>query len=182
MDLNSFRVVYNTYDSKYYVFYTRSTQPPIPGTLDFTGFSKSSKVQKLYVFSPSVLPKIRGTFSGSDDEIDTERYRSGHNGADSKSVWEQSHAGSNPALSARVQWKVSSDGHFPLLSYSGFPVAIFLQYRSRDFDPKSGKHCVCRGNLGTVLQMSIDVCRRREVTMAEPFLNLLHGNSAGEHQ
>lgn len=28
-------------------------------------------------------------------------YRSGHNGADSKSVWEQSHAGSNPALSAR---------------------------------------------------------------------------------
>ena len=30
-----------------------------------------------------------------------ERYRSGHNGADSKSVWEQSHAGSNPALSAR---------------------------------------------------------------------------------
>ena len=29
-----------------------------------------------------------------------EGYRSGHNGADSKSVWEQSHAGSNPALSA----------------------------------------------------------------------------------
>ena len=28
-----------------------------------------------------------------------ERYRSGHNGADSKSVWEQSRAGSNPALS-----------------------------------------------------------------------------------
>ena len=31
----------------------------------------------------------------------TERYRSGHNGADSKSVCEQSHAGSNPALSAK---------------------------------------------------------------------------------
>ncbi len=30
----------------------------------------------------------------------TERYRSGHNGADSKSVWEQSHEGSNPSLSA----------------------------------------------------------------------------------
>ena len=29
-----------------------------------------------------------------------ERYRSGHNGADSKSVCEQSHMGSNPILSA----------------------------------------------------------------------------------
>ena len=134
------------------------------------------------MFSPSVLPKIRGTFSGFDDEIDTERYRSGHNGADLKSVWEQSHAGSNPALSARVEWKVSSDGHFPLLSYSGFSAAFFLRSRSRDLDPKSGKHRVSRGNLGTVLQMGIAVCGCREVTMAEPFLNLLHGNSAGEHQ
>ena len=32
-----------------------------------------------------------------------ERYRSGHNGADSKSVCEQSHAGSNPALSVHKQ-------------------------------------------------------------------------------
>ncbi len=31
-----------------------------------------------------------------------ERYRSGHNGADSKSVCAQAHAGSNPALSAKV--------------------------------------------------------------------------------
>ena len=30
----------------------------------------------------------------------TERYRSGHNGADSKSVWRQRHMGSNPILSA----------------------------------------------------------------------------------
>ena len=29
-----------------------------------------------------------------------EGYRSGHNGADSKSVWEQSHVGSNPTPSA----------------------------------------------------------------------------------
>ena len=38
-------------------------------------------------------------------KINTERYRSGHNGADSKSVWEQSHAGSNPALSANFPLK-----------------------------------------------------------------------------
>ena len=30
-----------------------------------------------------------------------QRYRSGHNGADSKSVWEQSHVGSNPTRCAR---------------------------------------------------------------------------------
>ena len=33
--------------------------------------------------------------------IYTERYRSGHNGADSKSVWAQAHVGSNPTLSAK---------------------------------------------------------------------------------
>ena len=35
-------------------------------------------------------------------EIHPERYRSGHNGADSKSVCEQSHMGSNPILSAKA--------------------------------------------------------------------------------
>ena len=33
-----------------------------------------------------------------------ERYRRGHNGADSKSVCEQSHMGSNPILSAKKPW------------------------------------------------------------------------------
>ncbi len=35
-----------------------------------------------------------------------ERYRSGHNGADSKSVCEQSHGGSNPPLSANKDYTV----------------------------------------------------------------------------
>ena len=34
-------------------------------------------------------------------QLNTERYRSGHNGADSKSVCLNGHAGSNPALSAK---------------------------------------------------------------------------------
>ena len=34
-----------------------------------------------------------------------ERYRSGHNGADSKSVCAKAHAGSNPALSAKIRLK-----------------------------------------------------------------------------
>ena len=69
--------------------------------------------QKSYMFSPSVLPKIRGVFRGSDVEINTEGYRSGHNGADSKSVWVQAHVGSNPILSANFCKKVSiSPGTF----------------------------------------------------------------------
>ena len=47
-------------DSKSYVFYTCSTQPSIPETLDFIGLLDDSDNQKLYVLSPSVLPKIRG--------------------------------------------------------------------------------------------------------------------------
>ena len=35
-------------------------------------------------------------------KIHTERYRSGHNGADSKSVCAQAHEGSNPSLSAKA--------------------------------------------------------------------------------
>ena len=53
------------------------------------------------MFSPSVLPKILTDFQGSDVEINTERYRSGHNGADSKSVCGlKPHVGSNPTPSA----------------------------------------------------------------------------------
>ena len=33
-----------------------------------------------------------------------EWYRSGHNGADSKSVWVQAHVGSNPTHSARYEF------------------------------------------------------------------------------
>ena len=35
------------------------------------------------------------------EAIDSERYRSGHNEAVLKTVWEQSHMGSNPILSAK---------------------------------------------------------------------------------
>ena len=35
-------------------------EPSILGTLDFIGFSDGLEDQELYVFSPSVLPKIQG--------------------------------------------------------------------------------------------------------------------------
>ena len=38
----------------------------------------------------------------------TERYRSGHNGGASKALWEQSHVGSNPTLSAKAEGPCSA--------------------------------------------------------------------------
>ena len=43
-----------------------------------------------------------------------ERYRSGHNGADSKSVCANAHEGSNPSLSAKKQEASSFEGAFLL--------------------------------------------------------------------
>ena len=63
--------------------------------------------------SPHYVPCMRSGFATSCEslllscvlnrnksQLNTQRYRSGHNGADSKSVWEQSHEGSNPSLCA----------------------------------------------------------------------------------
>ena len=41
----------------------------------------------------------------STHQFNTERYRSGHNGADSKSVCANAHEGSNPSLSASKNLK-----------------------------------------------------------------------------
>ena len=52
-----------------------------------------------------------------------ERYRSGHNGADSKSVWEQSHVGSNPTRCARQKARILWDaGLFCPLAGADGPV------------------------------------------------------------
>ena len=54
-----------------------------PGILYIKGFSKS-KIEYFSVFSPAFLSK--NFLSKKQIEIYTEGYRSGHNGADSKSV------------------------------------------------------------------------------------------------
>ena len=58
-----------------------------------------------------------------------EGYRSGHNGADSKSVWEQSHAGSNPAPSAiypphKGEWVSKQE-----FLITGIPVLLLEDHR-----------------------------------------------------
>ena len=58
--------------------------------------------EKLLIFSfkCDIIPRstVLSTF-----QLNTERYRSGHNGADSKSVCAKAHEGSNPSLSAIKQ-------------------------------------------------------------------------------
>ena len=34
--------------------------------------------------------------------------------------------GSNPILSARLEWKVSRDGHFPLFCFEGLPTVLLF--------------------------------------------------------
>ena len=46
-------------------------------------------------------------YQNSKPKFNTERYRSGHNGADSKSVCAQAHEGSNPSLSAKAAMSAS---------------------------------------------------------------------------
>ena len=85
-------------------------------TLDFSRLWRYHQGKKfcssLHQFSPfsGVL------FEGWCCEKYTQRYRSGHNGADSKSVWEQSHEGSNPSRCAKkVQ---STSGFMPFVGFS----------------------------------------------------------------
>ena len=43
-------------------------------------------------------------------------------------------------------------------------------------------HGVCGRELGIVVEVGVDVCRRRKVAVTEPFLNLLHRDTIGQEQ
>ena len=43
-------------------------------------------------------------------------------------------------------------------------------------------HRLCRGDLGLVIQVGVDVRRGGEVAMAQPLLNVLEGNAVGQQQ
>ena len=61
-----------------------------------------------------------------------ERYRSGHNGADSKSVCAQAHEGSNPSLSAKKREASSSEG-----------ASCFLREYKQGFERSEQNNTVC---------------------------------------
>ena len=43
-------------------------------------------------------------------------------------------------------------------------------------------HRLCRGQLGSVVQVGVDVSRGREIAVLQPFLNLLERNTVGQKQ
>ena len=47
---------------------------------------------------------------------------------------------------------------------------------------EAGGHRLRGGELGTVIQMRIDVGGSGEIAVTQPFLNLLHGNAIGQEQ
>ena len=89
--------------------------------------------------------------------LNTETYRSGHNGTDSKSVDPQGSVGSNPTVSARNH---ASSRFFRLL-------AFLFQFCAK---PKPL-------SIASGIQMCVNVRRSPEVAVTKPFLNLLHGNA-----
>ena len=84
-----------------------------------------------------------------------ETYRSGHNGADSKSVREQSPASSNLAVSAKDSLKVLSFKEFSLLSQGS-----------------SYRHRTCF--LAFAINVAVNVCRCSHIAVAKPVLNHFH--------
>ena len=127
-----------------------------------------------------------------------ERYRSGHNGPDSKSGSPHGLVGSNPTRSAIEKssnhagfWifsflcllQKSPDFRlfFPTfwkeqlfaLSSAFFCVLLPSAAKIARFGQRHTAHHLRRGELRTVIQIGIDVCRSGKIRMSQPVLNLL---------
>ena len=104
----------------------------------------------------------------------TERYRSGHNGADSKSVCAKAHKGSNPFLSAikETSFVYQDKRGFFLLSGQntkriiekralersiGYSEARFLRSAEKEY-----RNCCCTNRISLLCKQLLNVFRRRD--------------------
>ena len=99
-----------------------------------------------------------------------QRYRRGHNGADSKSVCEQSHVGSNPTRCAIWGYGDHSPQPFFLLFRRGFPALEHPAHRR------------CGLLLGGEIQVGIDVGGGGEGAVAQPDLYLFHRDAVAQQK
>lgn len=83
----------------------------------------------------------------------------------SKSCELRSSVGSNPTLSA-----ISICSQVAHVACGLFFLSEAFQCTAQAID-----HSFCGGKLGTVIQMSVDICGGREVAVSQPFLDLFHG-------
>ena len=60
---------------------------------------------------------------------------------------------------------------------SGVPAGLPCVRQSQDI-----VHYICRGDLGLVIQVGVDVRRRADIAVAQPLLDLLHGHVVGKQQ
>ena len=60
---------------------------------------------------------------------------------------------------------------------SGVPAGLPCVRQSQDI-----VHYICRGDLGLVIQMAVNIRRRADIAVAQPLLNVLEGNAVGQQQ
>ena len=60
---------------------------------------------------------------------------------------------------------------------SGMPAGLPCVRQSQDI-----VHYICRGDLGLVIQMTVNIRRRADVAVTQPLLNMLEGNAVGQQQ
>ena len=60
---------------------------------------------------------------------------------------------------------------------SGIPAGLPCVRQSQDI-----VHYICRGNLGLVIQMAVNIRRGGKIAMSQPLLNVLEGDAIGQQQ
>ena len=111
-----------------------------------------------------------------------EKYRRGHNERDSKSCWVNSPRGFESHLLRQKPSHIKAFAHMTGLFFSlkatsaymifgknsGVPASLLCVRQSQDI-----VHYICRGDLGLVIQMAVNIRRRADVAVPQPLLNLL---------
>ena len=123
----------------------------------------------IYLISAQFPPSVLSKFQSTDVDFNLETYRSGHNESDSKSFDPQGSVGSNPTVSAR------NYSQQLFITTAGF--SFLIRCKSQTIN-----HCISGCQFRTVVQMCIDICCSRKVTMTKPFLNLFHGYTICQKQ
>ena len=60
---------------------------------------------------------------------------------------------------------------------SGMPAGLLCVRQSQDI-----VHYICRGDLGLVIQVAVNIRRRADVAVTQPLLNVLEGDAIGQQQ
>ena len=123
----------------------------------------------------------------------TEGYRRGHNENDSKSFdGQKPSVGSNPTPSASEKPShIKAFAHMTGLFFSLKVTSAYMIFGKNSGVPaglpcvRQGQdivHYICRGDLGLVIQMAVNIRRRADVAVAQPLLDLLQRHIVRQKQ